>query len=145
MKYFGTDFRHLQGILPQALTQAAGDLNGAAIDTLITNAKPGPFKAATFVCLANNGASGTVTFRVQTSPDNSVWTDLTGATITIAQANEDKVGSITVSDLHGKARYLRVVANADTADAVAVAAAVHLAGAQQLPVAQEVAAYHVVV
>ena len=83
---------------------AAGttDPNSAAVDTR-------DFGGCRFiVCVGAMAAGATLDCKVQRSPDNSTWTDITGAAITqYADTKDDKPFTIDIPE--PAARYLRLV------------------------------------
>ena len=91
---------------------------GANIDTAATGAK-----SATFMCVANNGTNGTTAFKIQTShtTTDGDYVDITGATVTVVEADDDEMFVIHITDLHRHRRYLRVHITVGTANTVGVA------------------------
>jgi len=114
---------------------AASDVNGASVDRL-------DYGSCVIVALTG-AATGTPSaqshrFKVQESADDSTWSDVTDATITIAA---DDTSAELDLDLTARKRYLRVVYDASnssftdgTSPANDIAATIVLGGAVELPV-----------
>lgn len=85
-------------------TTASTTTNGTAID--LTTFKGNP-RDIGFTAMASSLGGGTVTFKIQSSPDNSTWTDVTGgasANVTVNVPVALSVGDARVG------RYVRLVA-----------------------------------
>lgn len=118
-----------QAVAPQS---ASAVVNGGGIDR-------SNYLSATIAGLVG-AASGSptavaVAFKLQHSPDNSTWTDVSGATVTANAASTEVDVDVDLSELD---QYVRVVATptltGGTSPAVQVAAALILGGANELPV-----------
>lgn len=87
-----------------AATTASTTTNGTAID--LTTFKGNP-RDIGFTAMASNLGGGTVSFKIQSSPDNSTWTDVTGG----ASANVVAGTPINLSTGDARVgRYVRLVA-----------------------------------
>ena len=111
--------------------QASGAANGVSIDVagaVGAGAAPGGWKSATFICVADNGASGTTTFKLQESSDNSNWSDISGASAVHSEASAQTIVLLVLKDLHARLRYLRVVSTVATTNSDMTGALVALGG-----------------
>ena len=83
------------------LVNANSTQNGSSFDTL-------QYRRAGFVFSYVTGAATTANFQVQDSPDNSVWTNVTGATLVTPIAAGTASSEQTVNiDLAKRQRYIR--------------------------------------
>jgi hypothetical protein len=99
--------------------QAAGEVIGPAI------AREG-YQDVEVVCQATNGTNGTSTFRVtECATTGGTYTDVTGATGVISEANNTKPLIIRVNCENRKA-FFKVACVVATATATGLSAAVHL-------------------
>lgn len=90
---------------PKTTADATTAVNGAGIDTLRYQ---DCLASVAVGAAAGSPTSQPVVFKVQDSPDNSAWTDVTGATVTLTA--DDTMDEINVPDMQLRERYLRVVA-----------------------------------
>lgn len=106
-----------------------------------------------FACTANCGSSGTVAFQVQetdtAAPASGLpasGSNISGAAVTISEANKNKIGVIRLRLDRGTVtkRYIGLTIDVGAAAAAEVAAiAIIIPGSAQLPITQDLAAVSV--
>lgn len=87
---------------PAAYT--SGTQNGSTIDT-VTQGLP---RRACLLVFHNPGAATTSNYQLQDSPDNSTWTNVSGATLSTPVAASTPTVTACEIDMAKRARYLRV-------------------------------------
>lgn len=133
-KDIGAYIKPVLSIAPVS-TDGSADVNGAGVDRV-------GYYSGVVVC-STGAASGSpsaqsIVFQLQESSDNSTFTAVSGATVTITA--DDTLGELDV-DLSARKRYLRVVCTdataftAGTSPANTVTASIVLGGADSLPAA----------
>ena len=131
MKDLGGAITSKFSVAPQA-DDGSSAINGTGVDRR-------NYRYATAIVMtgATTGSptSFTTTGKLQESSDDSTYTDISGATVSLTAAN--KLGEINVA-LSDKARYIRLVISTDftggSSPTVQVAGAIILGGAKELPV-----------
>lgn len=96
------DTTSVEEILPGVRVTATGNGTGVDVKDYVGKAK------VVLISSAGGGTSPTLDVKLQDSPDNSAWTDISGATFAQVTDAADSTEAISV-DLNNADRYIRAV------------------------------------
>lgn len=96
------DTTSVEEILPGVRVTATGNGTGVDVKDYVGKAK------VVLISSAGGGTSPTLDVKLQDSPDNSAWTDISGAAFTQVTDAADSTEAISL-DLNNANRYIRAV------------------------------------
>lgn len=119
---------------PAALTN--GTQNGTSVD--LDETSGAPYRRAALVLNLNPGASTTANFQLQDSPDNTTWTNVTGATLGTPVAASTQSTQVVNINAAARQRYVRVqIIGSGATPAGSASAEFHLFEAENLAPTQD--------